>query len=348
MYPAGTRPKVSIVIACRNEEEHIESCIRTILAQDLPAGGFEIIVAEGMSDDGTREILARLAAEDCRIKVIDNPGRIVSTGLNAAIAVAQGDIIVRMDAHTEYARDYVRQCVAVLEETGADNVGGPWVPRGNGLIGQAISAAFQSSFGNGRAKGRDPLYAGPVDTVYLGCWRREAFDRFGLFDEELVRNQDDEFNLRILRKGGTIWQSPKIKSWYSPRQKLSQLFRQYSQYGYWKVRVLEKHRIPASARHLVPGLFILSVLSLPLASVWWSAAIWLWIAVVLAYVLSNIAASLFVACRQGWRLFPLLPVVFACHHVAYGWGFVRGVLDFLILRQHSSKKYVRLTRSQPT
>src|SRR5262249_2577973 len=155
----------------------------------------------GMSDDGTRAILKRLEKDNARLRVIDNPDRIVSTGLNLAIKMATGNIIVRMDAHTKYAPDYIRQCVNVLEETGADNVGGPWIAEGAGPVGEAIAAAFHSSFGAGAAKSHDANYTGVVDTVYLGCWPRELFSRIGLFDPELVRNQDDEFNLRIVRAG---------------------------------------------------------------------------------------------------------------------------------------------------
>jgi succinoglycan biosynthesis protein ExoA len=205
-------PVVSIVLPCRNERDHIESCIRSILMQEPPLGGFEVIVADGMSNDSTREILERLAEENACLRIIDNRCGIVSTGLNEAIKAAAGKIIIRMDAHTEYAPDYVRRCIAVLEETRADNVGGPWLAKGTGLIGGAIAGAFQSSFAVGGARGHNATYEGIVDTVYLGCWPREVFDRVGLFDEELVRNQDDEFNLRLTRAGGKIWQSPRIKS----------------------------------------------------------------------------------------------------------------------------------------
>jgi succinoglycan biosynthesis protein ExoA len=198
--------------------------------------------------------------------VIDNPGRIVSTGLNSAIKAARGEIVVRMDAHTEYAPDYVQQCVAVLQETGADNVGGPARTRAETYLEKAVAAAYHSRFAVGGARFHDVNYEGWVDTVTYGCWRREAFDRFGYFDEELVRNQDDEHNLRIIRDGGKIWQSPKIRSWYRPRGSLSALFKQYMQYGYWKVRVIQKHKLPASWRHLVPGAFVLALLVLILLS----------------------------------------------------------------------------------
>jgi succinoglycan biosynthesis protein ExoA len=340
-----TSPLVSIVVPCRNEREYIASCVQSILAQEMPPGGFEVIVADGMSDDGTREILTQLAAENPCLQVIDNTRGIVSTGLNSAIGVARGKIIVRMDAHTEYASDYVLQCLAVLGQTGADNVGGPWVAKGNGYVGRAIAAAFQSPFAIGGARAHNSRYEGSVDTVYLGCWRREVFHRMGLFDEKLVRSEDDEFNLRLTRAGAIIWQSPQIRSWYRSRSSLGALFRQCRHDGYWKVQVIRKHKIPASVRHLVPGGFVLLLIVLPLASLWWSLAAWGWLGQVGAYAVCNLAASFLTAARQGWALFPLLPFVFPCYHLAYGYGFLRGIWDFMILRHGPKRTYIELIRS---
>ena len=288
-------PMVSVVIPCRNEKSHIGGCIRSMLSQEPPDGGFELIVADGMSTDGTREILRRLAEKNTSLRVIDNPGRIVSTGLNRAITAARGGIIIRADAHTGYAPDYIRQCVRVLSDSGADNVGGPWIAAPRGYVGSAIAAVFHSKFGSGGARGHDPDYEGPVDTVYLGCWRRDTFDRIGCFDEELVRNQDDEFNLRLTRAGGTVWQSPLIKSWYHPRGSCRQLFQQYMQYGYWKVRVIQKHRLPASWRHVVPALFVASILVLIGASPVSSVAMFGAASVCGLYLACTLAASLIVA-----------------------------------------------------
>lgn len=338
-------PTVSIIIPCRNEKDHIEACMRSIFAQEPPAGDFEIIIADGMSDDGTRDILTQLAAENPRLRIIDNPGRIVSTGLNTAIRTAQGKIILRMDVHTEYAPDYVRQCLAVLQETRADNVGGPWVAEGKEYVSRVIAAAFRSPFTSGGARGHDPGYEGVLDTVYLGCWPREVFDRIGLFDEELVRNQDDEFNLRLVRAGGTIWQSPRIKSWYRPRGSLRVLFRQYMQYGYWKVRVIRKHKRPASVRHLIPGCFVFSLFALSLATLWWPLAAWGWLGLVGMYSMYNVAASFLTAARQGWILLPFLPLVFACYHFAYGCGFLHGLWDFIVLQRGPRRAYLELTRT---
>ena len=342
---ATEAPLVSVVVPCRNEIHHIEDTLRLILAQEKPPGDFEVIVAEGMSDDGTREILLRLAQEHPCLRIVENSRGIVSTGLNAAIREAQGSIILRMDAHTRYAPDYIRQCVQALEETGADNVGGPWVACGRGRVGQAFAAAFQSSLASGGARAHDPSYSGSVDTVYLGCWRREIFDRVGLFDEELVRNQDDEFNLRLVRSGCKIWQSVKIKSWYYPRETLRHLFAQYVQYGYWKARVLQKHRQPASIRHLVPAGFVLTLALLAILSIFWPVVFPIWLGLLTVYVIIILIVSCVVASAAGWKLFPVLPLIFWTFHFAYGWGFLSGLLNFVILKRQPAQSYRALTRA---
>ena len=328
-----TIPTVSIIVPCRNEQAHIHARVRSILRQDLPPEEFEIIVADGMSGDGTRDILQQLAAEAPCLRVIDNPGRIVSTGLNTAIRVARGSVIVRMDAHTEYASDYVRQCLTVLRETGADNVGGPARTKSQGTLQSAICVAYHSPFAVGGARFHQVEYEGYVDAVPYGCWPRKVFDQIGLFDEELVRNQNDEFNLRLTWVGGKIWQSPRIQSWYRPRSSLRCLFRQYMQYGYWKVRVIQKHRMPASVRHLLPGSFALVLIVLPLLSLWWPVAAWAWLGLIGLYSMCNVTVSLLIAARQAWILLPLLPLAFACYHCSYGYGFLRGVWDFVNLQR---------------
>jgi glycosyltransferase involved in cell wall biosynthesis len=339
------KPAVTIVVPCRNEIGHIESTVRSILAQQPPPGGCEVIVADGMSDDGTREILARIAREHTGIRVVDNLGGIVSTGLNAAIRDARGATIIRMDAHTRYAPDYVRRCVETLVETGADNVGGPWVAAGDGLLGRAVAAAFQSSFGMGGARGHNPGYEGIVDTVYLGCWRRDVFERIGGFDEDLVRNQDDELNFRLTRAGGRIWQSPLIRSWYIPRNSLGALFKQYMQYGYWKVRVLQKHGRPASLRHLVPAAFVAALGASALAGLMFPLLRQLALGLAVAYSTAALLASAWTAAGRGWKLFPVLPIVFACCHIGYGLGFLEGVLDFGLRRRTSGTRHAALTRT---
>jgi len=337
-------PTVSVVIPCRNEADHIERCLRSLLSQNSPPGGFEVIVADGMSTDGTRRILRELADENASVRLVDNTGLIVSTGLNRAIAAAKGEIVIRADAHTEYAPDYIARCVATLRDTGADNVGGPWVAAPRGYVASAIAAAFHSKFGSGGGRAHDPQYEGPVDTVYLGCWRRATLEQIGGFDEELVRNQDDELNLRLTRRGRTVWQSPTIKSWYHPRGSFRQLARQYAQYGYWKVRVIQKHRLPASWRHVVPAIFVSTMLAFTSASPFSRVAATAAALVGGLYVGCTVAASAMVAARSGIRLLPVLPLAFFCMQIGYGAGFMLGLIDFCLLRAGPAARMSAITR----
>lgn len=337
-------PNVSIVIPCRNEVLHIQACVASALSQKPSLGRCEIIVADGISTDGTRDILQGIAKANPEVRVIDNPGRIVSTGLNAAIRASQGRVIVRLDAHTEYAPDYVVNCLAALERTKADNVGGPARTKADSYAARAIAAAYHSPFAVGGANFHNIAFDGWVDTVTYGCWPRATFERFGYFDEELVRNQDDEHNLRITRGGGRVYQSPMIRSWYRPRGSLTALFKQYMQYGYWKVRVIQKHRLPSSPRHLVPGAFVLSLLMLASGSAVSAVPAWLLALQCGAYALAVAGASLLTAAKSEWKLLPLLPPVFACYHLGYGVGFLRGVWDFCIRRRPASVAFASLSR----
>lgn len=339
-------PKVSVIIPCRNERETIVHCLDSILAGDYPMDRLEVLVADGASDDGTREILDDYSARHPIVRVIHNDKQTVSPGLNLAILASTGDVIVRIDAHTEYATDYIRQCVHVLHETEADNVGGAWRTKATGYLPEAIALAFHSPFSAGGALSRDIDYEGPVDTVIYGCWRREKLIELGLFDEDLTRNQDDELNFRITRSGGTIWQSCRIRSWYQPRASLAALLRQYSQYGYWKVRVIQKHGSPASLRHLIPGLFVASLIGLGFGAPFCSVLRGLFLVEFGIYLSANLAASLYTCRRQATlRFLPVMPLIFACYHFGYGYGFLRGLLDFVIFRRGANQSFQRLTRS---
>ena len=328
--------RVSVVVPCRNERGHIRAFLENLVAQERSGLECEFLIADGMSDDGTREILEEYAAKFPEIRVVDNPGRIVSTGLNAAIRAARGEIVVRMDVHARYAEDFLKSAVEVLEETGAENVGGPWQASGGGYLGRAIAAVFQSGFGSGGAASRKTDYEGPVDTVFLGCWRKETLERIGLFDEALVRNQDDELNYRLTKAGGVVWQSPKIRCWYEPRNSLRKLFWQYFQYGFWKVAVIRKHRLPARLRHVVPGLFVLVLAALgagwaATAAAGWAAARWL--GALLAaqagvYGVAALAAAVVAARRAGWELLPGILAAIPCFHFGYGLGFLAGLWHF--------------------
>jgi glycosyltransferase involved in cell wall biosynthesis len=338
----------SVVIPARNEASHIGKCIESLLAQrDLP-GSIEILVSDGMSADDTRAIVEEYARKDPRVRLVDNPRRIVSTALNEAIRLAQGEIILRVDAHTVVEDDYVAACIDVLRRSGADNVGGPWrAAPGDSFWSRSIAATFQHPFAVGGARSHRLDYEGPADSVYLGCWRRRVFDEVGLFDEELVRNQDDEFNLRLNRRGKTVWQSPRIRCWYAARNTLSSLWAQYFQYGFWKIRVMQKHRMPASIRHVVPLAFVCGLLVGASLSFLHPLLAWVYVGACALYLLMVVAASAHVALKKGLRLLPFLPATFITYHLAYGLGSLCGAAHFLVLRRggaEAGRAWKRLTR----
>jgi glycosyltransferase involved in cell wall biosynthesis len=337
---------ISVIAPCRDEVLHVERFVREVLRQQLrPGDSLELLIADGRSRDGAREKLEALAEADGRVRLLDNPRGTTPAGLNIAIRQSRGAAIVRMDLHTSYADDYVAECVRALEETGADSVGGPWKPAGAGPVGEAIALAFGSRWVSGGGRSHDSSYEGEVDTVYLGCWRRDTLIRLGLFDEDQIRAQDSELNLRIWRSGGRIWQTPRIRSWYRPRERLRDLYRQYVQYGYWKIATLRKHKKPASIRQLVPGLFLGLLVALLLLSFVDVRAGYLAGLLLGAYGAGSSAAAAQL-CRQSgrWDLFWRLPPVFAAFHCGFGYGYLRGILDFLVLRRRPARGFSRLTR----
>ena len=339
---------VSVIVPCRNEAAHLPAFLASLHAQAVPPGwALQVVIADGQSDDGSAELLRAAAHADPRLVVVENPGRIVSTGLNRALAAATGEAIVRLDVHTEYATDYVAACIATLAETGADNVGGAWHAQptaGAGPMARAIAAAFQSRWVTGGALSRRLDYDGPADTVYLGAWPRATFERFGGFDEALVRNQDDEHNLRIVRGGGTVWQSSRIRSVYRPRARLGQVFSQYRQYGYWKPFVMQKHGQAARWRQLAPLALVVGALGA--ASAWPLGAGPLpLVALVVAYATLVLSTSVAVAvgsrldAAAAWRV----PAVVATYHLSYGIGSLEGWRDVLLRRRPAARQAL-LTR----
>ena len=368
MSVSNVKRTVSVIVPCRNEADHIEAFCRSVAAQQVPQGWqLQVLIADGLSDDGTRKKLQAFCKRDPRFVMIDNPGRIVSCGLNRCIEQAAGEFIVRLDVHTVYAPDYVAQCLATWQATGADNVGGPWKAEGQpgpaAVVQRAVAAAFQSKLVAGGALSRDLAHNGWVDTVYLGAWPKATFERFGGFDETLVRNQDDEHNLRIHQGGGKVWQSASIRSTYFPRAHKMDVFRQYRQYGYWKPFVMKKHGQAAAVRHLIPGLFVgglallygLSLLS-GLAVSWMpvgpsrDVAVWLMLAsslLLVAGLLGYGAAVWWISGRiardAGADLKPHLPAVIAAYHWGYGLGSLQGWWDALV-KGHPNPSFGRLTR----
>ena len=322
-------PFVSVLMPVRNEAAFIQRSLAAVLAQDYPPDRMEIIVADGLSNDGTRDIANVLRRQNPNVNVIDNPGKIVATGLNAALRVAKGEIIIRVDGHCEIARDYVSRCVSHLTDDKVECVGGPLETVGETYSARAIAAAMSSTFGVGGSAFRiGTSEAKLVDTVAFPGFRRETIQRSGPFDEELVRNQDDEYSYRVRKLGGRILLAPDIQSRYYSRASFRKLWKQYFQYGYWKVRVLQKHTRQMSARQFVPPLFVIALLLLCVTAPFLLASRWLLITTIGAYALVNFVATITAARRTGWRFFPLVPIAFAIIHLAYGAGFLIGILKF--------------------
>jgi len=321
-------PFVSIILPIRNEAKHIRGCLQSIAQQDFPHEQMEIIIADGLSTDNTKEVVEASKPSDIPFVWLDNPGKFVPTGLNLAIRQASGEIIIRVDGHTMLAPDYVQECVRALQRSEAENVGGRMNPVGENVFGKAVALATSSPFGVGGGRFHYSTQEEWVDTVYLGAWPKEVFQKVGLFDEELVRDQDDEFNYRLREAGGRILLSPKINSRYSVRSQPKDLWRQYFEYGFWKVRVFQKHPRQMRWSQFIPPVFVLALLiSLLLAFIFsWGWKVLLTLAGV--YLVAAFVATLLAGMQKGWQGAWLLPFTFVILHLSYGSGFLWGLVKF--------------------
>ena len=340
-------PFVTIIMPIRNEADFIERAIKSVLDNDYPAGRMEILVVDGMSDDGTREIVAGLSKANKRVMMLDNPKRIASTAMNIGVKAARGDLFIRVDGHVEIPADFISKSILCLREHPQAWVAGGYIKTvADSFVGRAIASAMRSPIGVGNSRFRLGDYEGWVDTLAFGTHHRWIVDKIGYFDEELVRNQDDEFNLRITLAGGKIWMSKSIQSTYFSRGSLRKLSKQYFQYGFWRIRTLQKHKRPASFRQLVPLLFVLSLLLPGLTGFLWKP-LWILLAIEAAmYVLALVAGALDVGRKSGWRYAPPAPLVFAVLHFAYGTGSLWGLVRFSILRGYGMKKPEQMQMSR--
>ena len=252
-------PTVSVVMPIRHEAKYLEQSVQSILLQTYPRE-FDICLAVAPSSDVTEAIAQSLCAQNHRISVIENPSGKTASGLNAAIAHTKGQIVVRVDGHATLSPDYILNAVTTLRSTGAANVGGIQRPIGRSIFERAVARAMTSKFGTGGSKFHIGGQAGPTDSVYLGVFDRSRAEKVGWFDERLIRNQDYELNIRLRNDGGTIWFDPNLWVDYQPRSSLSQLARQYFQYGWWKAKVVGLHPSSLRLRQLAPVLVTIFLL----------------------------------------------------------------------------------------
>jgi succinoglycan biosynthesis protein ExoA len=330
-------PRVSIIIPCYNEQATIRQLLEAIYRQSYPRTEMEVVIADGNSEDATRDEITGFKNEhpDLAVRIVDNTGRSIPSAINCAIQASTGEMIVRMDAHSQPYPNYVENCVSALDAGLGDNVGGVWEikPGNKSWMAESIAAAAAHPLGVGDAGYRIGAQASVVDTVPFGAFRRSLIDKIGLFDETLLSNEDYEFNTRIHQSGGRVWLDPEIVTVYYARFTLRELARQYWRYGYWKFRMLCRYPGTLRWRQALPPLFVASLLGLTLL-VWWPLAGWLLSLELAIYGTVLLLASLLSALRQRKiYLFIGLPLSIATMHLAWGSGFLWSFIMSLLGKQ---------------
>jgi succinoglycan biosynthesis protein ExoA len=327
------QPLVSLLVAMRNEAAHIEECIDSIINQDYPQEKIEVFIFDGQSEDDSKKIVEEVIAGKNNYHLLENQKRIQSAAWNLGIQLSHGEVISIVSGHSKLSSDYVSKATETLLRTKADMVGGTVRATSLQYTGEAVALAVSMPFGVGNAHFRYTEKEQETDTVFMGfCWRA-TYEKIGGFDEELVRNQDDELSYRLRKVGGRIICNPKIVSYYNNRATLRSLFIQYYQYGYWKVRILQKHPLQMSLRQFVPPVFVLSLIASTLLALSYifhhlSFILLLSFIIPLCYLLTNLLASIWTASRRGWRYLLFLPLIFVILHLSYGLGFLEGLVKF--------------------
>lgn len=337
------KTRVSVVIPCYNEESYIGNCLSSIFAQDYPLELIQVFVADGRSTDKTRAVLSSWNERWENVHMLDNPERHTPQALNIGIQASDSHVVIILGAHAEMFPDYISNCINVLNDhPEVACVGGVLDHVNENRGAEIIAKAMSSPFGVGNVRFRTGGQPGYVDTVAFGAYRREVFNKVGLFDTDLVRNQDDEFNYRILASGDKIWFDPSIRSKYFVRSSFEKLFKQYRQYGYWKVFVNVKHKTVTTVRQLVPAIFVFTMVSLILLGfafpAFWSVFA---SALVLWFLVAMVAAM---AARTSSALLGGVVLAFFILHVSYGLGYLEGIVRFAILRLKPRSSRLETTR----
>lgn len=334
---------VTIIIPCRNEERFIGKCLDSIIANDYPKDNhypkdkLEVLIVDGMSNDGTREVIKGYLEQYPFIRILDNPKKITPVAMNIGITKAKGDFVVMINSHAIIDRNFLKNGIECIQKTNANAVGGRLntINEGEGIMAKAIPLSTDSIFGAGGRRYRSRNEEGFVsDTLPYCIYPKEVFTKIGLIDEELIRDQDEEFNYRLIKSGGKIFYSPSIKSLLHLRPNLPKLWHQHLQYGYFKVRVAQKVGTILTWRQLIPCIFVTTLLIAGILSILLKPFVWLFLVVLLPYIITNLGFSFFIAIKNGLKLFVVLPLVFAVLHFSYGLGYLMGIWDFIILRRH--------------
>jgi len=341
------KPYVSLIILCRNEEKFISSCLDSVIANDYPKNKLEVLVVDGMSEDGTREIVNKYERQYSFIRMINNPKKHIPFAYNEGIKNSNGDLIMIMSAHAIYEKDYIRKCVSASLKYNADNVVGIWkiLPRGNGSIDKAIVLALSSSFGVGNAKYRTDSYKQKeveyVDTGAYGCYKKSVFKNVGLFNENLIRGEDMEFNLRLKKAGGKIILVPEAIVYYYARTDFRSFCKHNLRNGAWAI-IPFKHSsaLPVSLRHLVPLAFVSSLITAGAVSLFLPIFFWLFLFIIGSYLLCNIYFSARIAVnKMDIIYFFIMPVIFGSLHITYGLGSLWGLMKVVTSRQFWKNRF---------
>jgi glycosyltransferase involved in cell wall biosynthesis len=322
---------VSVIVPCFNEQETICQLLEAIYSQSYPINEIEVLIADGLSTDQTRQVINnfRLSHPNLTIRIIDNTKRVIPSGLNRAIEAAQGNYIVRMDAHSIPDRDYIKKSIIGLENGWGDNIGGVWVihPGASTWVAKSIAIAAAHPLGVGDALYRIGGAAQEVDTVPFGAFRRALTDKIGMFDENLLTNEDYEFNTRVRQSGGRVWMDPSIHSVYFARSRLKELAQQYWRYGYWKAQMLRRYPKTMRWRQALPPLFVLALISLGLLSLVLYPARFLLVIIVLLYTIVIFIVGIQMSIRYKTISMSVgVPLAIATIHLSWGtallWGLV--------------------------
>jgi succinoglycan biosynthesis protein ExoA len=329
--------KISVIIPCYNEENYIAKCILSILSQKN-INRLEVIVVDGLSEDNTKNILEELVSQnkDKEIIILNNSKRITPVALNLGIKRSSGDFICIMGAHAEYDDEFLYNCLILLKNyPDVSCVGGPIISMGKNNFAKAAAISMSSSIGVGNAKHRFPKFEGYAEMACFPFFRKEVFDKYGLYDESLIKNQDDEFCFRIRLKGAKIYISNKVKSAYYVKDSISKLFSQYYSYGKWRIPVLLKHKIPISYRQQIPALFFLTIVFLIIPAIYFNN-IYLALFLPVIYFIILIGFAVFSLKKEKIGIIKYIPVTIFILHFSYALGFISGIIKLGLAKNRTN------------